>query len=558
MMYNHKKMLLFSIVLLIFLAACQAPPPSTPAAPSTESTEAEMADEESMEMESEDADTEMAEDEPDPDMEMEEEADDEAMAESEDEPATDAEMAEDVGTPISERTGPISEEEATELMYMLVERNSLVFDPALARILEQKDMRFASVLIETMRASQVGLLPFRAEVSALALQELTGENIGNNWGGWVAWYGGTDLTPPADFTTWKGELLGGIDPGFSFFLQSEFESTVRAEEIQWGGVRVDGIPALDQSPMIPAAEADYLDPTDAVFGLSINGDNRAYPLRIIDWHEMANDVVGGVPVSLAYCTLCGAAVAYDGRGSDGVTYDFGSSGFLFRSNKLMYDRQTRTLWNQLTGEPVLGRLVGTGVQLDLLPVVLTTWDDWLATHPDTQVLSIDTGWNRPYDTGAAYGDYFQSEEVMFPVWQRSDLLETKDQVYALTIEGQPKAYPIKILTEERVSNDTHAGQPVVLVSAWDVVQLEGINRRAGLVNYSPGAEVRAYDRGDFEFSSGETEDEVVDQDGTVWTVTEEALVSESGETLERLPGHLAFWFGWFAFFPNTEIYGIEG
>lgn len=561
-MNNHfKKMQLLGLALLILLAACQAPPPGTPAAPISEETQSEQTEAEMEEM-AEDADMEEmaddAEEMAESDSEMDEamdEADDEMMEEEEGEaPAATQTVYEEIDS----RTGPISDEEATELMYFLVERNSLIFDAALARVLEQGDMRFASVLLETMRASQVGLLPFRAEISALALQQLTGEPHGNNWGAWVSWYGGTDLTPPPGFTTWKGELLGGIDPGFALFLQSEFESTVRAEEIQWGGVRVDGIPALDQSPMIPAAEADYLAPTDAVFGLSINGDNRAYPLRIVDWHEMANDVVGGVPVSLAYCTLCGAAVAYDGRGSDGVTYDFGSSGFLFRSNKLMYDRQTRTLWNQLTGEPVLGRLVGTDVKLDLLPVVLTTWDDWLETHPDTQVLSIDTGWNRPYDTGAAYGDYFQSSEVMFPVWQRSDLLETKDQVYALTIEGQPKAYPIKILTEERVSNDTHADQPVVLVSAWDVVQLEGINRRAGLVNYSPGAEVRAYDRGDFEFSSGETEDEIVDQDGMAWTVTEEALVAENGETLERLPGHLAFWFGWFAFFPNTEVYGVEG
>ena len=205
----------------------------------------------------------------------------------------------------------------------------------------------------------------------------------------------------------------------------------------------------------------------------------------------------------------------------------------------------------------MGRLVGTDVKLDLLPVVLTSWEDWLETHPDTQVLDVNTGWNRPYDTGAAYGDYFSSEGTMFPVWQRSDLLETKDQVYALNFDGQPKAYPIKILIEERVVNDEHVDRPVVLVSASEKVVIEGFNRRAGQVNYSPGAEVRVYARADYEFAPGETDDQVIDQNGQTWRVTEDALVADDGETLERQPGHLAFWFGWFAFFPNTEVYGVE-
>lgn len=107
-----------------------------------------------------------------------------------------------------------------------------------------------------------------------------------------------------------------------------------------------------------ATEADYLSDHEPVFGVSINGDQRAYPLRILDWHEMANDVVGGRPVARAYCTLCGSGILYDATAA-GQTYVFGSSGFLFRSNKLMYDRTTNTLWNRLTGEPVIGKLVGS-------------------------------------------------------------------------------------------------------------------------------------------------------------------------------------------------------
>ena len=185
------------------------------------------------------------------------------------------------------------------------------------------------------------------------------------------------------------------------------------EEVVWGGVALDGIPALVNARMLPADEADYITPTELVFGVEINGDARAYPLRILDWHEMANDVVGGVPVALAYCTLCGAGVLFDTRVGD-ATYEFGSSGFLMRSNKLMYDRTTYTLWNQLTGEPVLGKLADGSIELKRLPVVVSTWQAWHARHPDTQVLSLETGHLRDYTPGNPYGSYFASPDTMFP------------------------------------------------------------------------------------------------------------------------------------------------
>ena len=108
----------------------------------------------------------------------------------------------------------------------------------------------------------------------------------------------------------------------------------------------------------------------------------------------------------------------------------------------MYDRQTNTLWNQLTGEPVLGELADKDITLEILPIVLTTWSEWQNQHPDTLVLDPDTGHQRVYIEGAAYGDYFSDDETMFPVWQRSDLLETKDRVFTLRIDGIPKAYPL--------------------------------------------------------------------------------------------------------------------
>ena len=186
--------------------------------------------------------------------------------------------------------------------------------------------------------------------------------------------------------------------------------------------------------------AKYIRGKDRVFGVYINGDARAYPHRILDWHEMTNDVVGETPVSLSYCTLCGSGILYDGR-VEKQQYTFGSSGLLYRSNKLMYDNQTHSLWSNLTGEPISGKLANSGIKLKMLPVVVTTWWEWVKLHPDTQVLDLDTGYELDYSQ-SPYEEYFRSDDTMFPVWLQSDRLKNKDWVFALIVNGKPKAYPV--------------------------------------------------------------------------------------------------------------------
>ena len=480
-------------------------------------------------------------------------------------PTNEPEMAE-TAVPAQETDATaITDDEARALLFNLTEGTRAEADAAIARIIAAQDQRFVSVLIELMRGRQIGLVQYpEFEAIVSNLEALSGQSWGENWGDWITWYGRTDLTPPPGFASWKGRLLAGIDTYFGLFLQDSQPSKIRVEEVQWGGVVLDGIPALDNPAMLPAAEADYLVPWEPVFGIALNGDARAYPLRILDWHEMANDVVGGVPVSLAYCTLCGAAIAYDGRSTDlegnEATYTFGSSGFLFRSNKLMYDRSTLTLWNQLTGEPVLGELAASDIRLNLLPVVLTTWADWQAQHPETAVLDIQTGFNRIYQPGAAYGDYFANDErlfrdgLMFPVWQQSDQLFNKDHVYALRLDETPKAYPILDLLAVRVVNDVVGETAVTLIAAGEIVEVQGTSQRVGPVAYTSGAEIRAFARGEHTFSAGGDDFAVVDENGRTWQVTEEALIGPDGETLERINGHLAYWFGWYAFYPETELY----
>jgi hypothetical protein len=336
---------------------------------------------------------------------------------------------------------------------------------ALGEITASQDKRFIAPLIDLMR-----FVRSRDEYAATleALRTLTGEKLDDWQAAWetlTIWYGAHDkLQPPPGYTAWKGELHAQmIDPRFRQFLYDGAPATVRVEEVVWGGVRVDGIPALVNPRMRVATEADYLIEREPVFGVSLNGDSRAYPLRILDWHEMANDVVGGKPVALAYCTLCGAGVLYDATVA-GKTYEFGSSGLLFRSNKLMYDRATHTLWNQLTGEPVIGKLAGSKIKLTVLPVVLTSWGEWKRQHPDTKVVDLNTSYDRPYQVGATYGRYFASPGTMFPVWRQSRALAKKERVFAIQLNGRAKAYPLDALNREGgVVNDTLGGQPLVVV-----------------------------------------------------------------------------------------------
>ncbi len=369
-----------------------------------------------------------------------------------------------------------------------------------------------------------------------ALQALTGERLGNNWSDWVLWQEGhPEITPFAGFAAYKAWVYSHIDPDFRLFLYDGVAHDIRLEEIVWGGVRKDAIPALVNPTLIAAGAADYLTPDELVFGLAINGDVRAYPLRIMDWHEMFNDVVGGVPVALAYCTLCGSGILYetaiDGRDRP---FEFGSSGFLYRSNKLMYDRETHSLWNQFTGTPVVGALTGSDIVLRTRPVAITTWQAWLARHPHTKVLSLDTGHSRDYSPGRPYGEYFASPDTMFPVRLNDTRLDTKAYVFAL--RGEPeKAWALALFDGGTVINDTAGDMPVVLIG-------DAATRT-----------VRAYASAGRRFAAVADNRDIVRADGADWRITEDALVAADGEALARLAGHIAYWFAWQNFKPRAAV-----
>jgi hypothetical protein len=223
----------------------------------------------------------------------------------------------------------------------------------------------------------------------------------------------------------------------------------------------------------------------------------------------------------------------------GRTFVFGSSGFLFRSNKLMYDQETKSLWHHMRGEPVVGPLADSGIRLTPRPVVTTTWSEWVRAHPRTVVLDVRTGHARDYTPGRPYGAYYASPDTMFPVFPRSPRLATKDVVFVLRLEPHRKVYALAVFDREPVVNDAVGDTPVVVVGR------------------SATRTARAYARQDLAFRPGRSPDElIVERTGERWRVEEEALVAVSGgRRLPRLAGHLAYWFGWFAFHPDTPVYG---
>lgn len=364
-----------------------------------------------------------------------------------------------------------------------------------------------------------------------ALSELTGEPI-ESWADAMLWQEAhPEVRPHPSFREIKVEVLRQIDPEFARFLGGEKSRPenmkIRLEEITWGGVAVDGIPSLDNPLLIPAEEAEYLLDDDLVFGIEIAGDARAYPLRIMGWHEMFNDVVGGVPLALAYCTLCGAGILYETQVSEGEDpLVFGSSGLLYRSNKLMFDRGTDSLWNQFTGRPVSGPLVESGIELKTRPVVITSWAKWRMQHPETKVLSLETGHNRDYGSGVVYKEYFASPELMFPTIVRNEeRVSRKDYIFGVRTPGAARAWPMDAFTGGAVINDEVGGIAVVLVG-------DAATRT-----------VRAFERGPHRFAMGE-ESNGLTGPGGLWRVGEDALTGPNGERLARIPGHISYWFAW--------------
>ena len=345
----------------------------------------------------------------------------------------------------------------------------------------------------------------------------------------------TDDFYPYYYFDFKAELYKYIDPKFEkYFAERYDESIIRLDEVVWGGVRQDGIPPLKYPNMIPVEEAKYLNDSDEIFGVYINGEAKAYPKRILGWHEMAVDKIGGSDVALVYCTLCGSAIAYNMKHKEDI-HKLGTSGFLYRSNKLMYDQATQSLWNTIEGIPVIGPLVDKDIRLESYPVETTTWSIWKNTYPETQVLSLNTGHDRDYSEGAAYQSYFASDELMFPVKNFSNYLPNKELVFVIRSEGyeeDPLAISKNHLRKNPIIHERINGQSIVIISYDKKLP------RAYLVRDETFLKV-----------NGNT---VKDDKQREWQFREDCLIYKNRK-LDRIPSHEVFWFGWFAQYPHTRL-----
>ena len=354
---------------------------------------------------------------------------------------------------------------------------------------------------------------------------------------WYFWLWNQDFKTSANYANFKAALYGGIDRRFArYFVGRGDQARIRLDEVRWGGVVQDGIPPLRDPEMISAEEATYLQPDNIVFGISINGDARAYPKRILAWHEMFVDEIGGVEIAGVYCTLCGAVIPYRTKVGD-KTFALGTSGFLYRSNKLMYDQATQSLWSTNRGVPVIGPLVDKGIQLEQESVVTTTWAEWKRRHPKTTVLSLNTGHQRDYGEGVAYNDYFSSDRLMFNTPFKDQRLKNKREILGLRFPAAPNqqlAIDAAFLSENPIYKSKIGLQQFVVVT-----DQTGANR----VFDTKGVEFKDYDgdRG------------LKDDAGVAWILSEDQLLAADGRTLSRLPAHRAFWFGWQAAFPETQL-----
>jgi hypothetical protein len=327
-------------------------------------------------------------------------------------------------------------------------------------------------------------------------------------------------------------------------------SLVPRDGIVWGGVAPDAIPAIDDPVFEQASSVDWLDDREAVLVLQLDGAVRAYPIQVLMWHEIVNDEVEGRPVAVTYCPLCSSGVAFD-RTVDGRTLDFGTSGSLYLSALVMYDRQSESLWTHFDGRAVLG--TQAGAELDVLPMSTVAWGDFRRAHPDAQVLSKDTGYDRPYGRNA-YRGYDQGDAPL-PGFFRGEV-DARQAGMARVVgfgEGDDAvAVLTKHLAEVGVVDLELGGRPVVV---WHVPGTASALHRDCVAD---GDDVGA--TGVF-FTDGEAfsrdgEELVDDATGTRWSVLGEAVSGpRTGERLEPVTHLDTFWFAWSSHHPETALVG---
>lgn len=310
---------------------------------------------------------------------------------------------------------------------------------------------------------------------------------------------------------------------------------VPLDQIRGGGPPKDGIPSIDDPKFAITAESQFMSDDDVIVGLNLNGESRAYPLSILVWHEIVNDKLGKTPVAITYCPLCYTTQVFD-RTIIGQEVEFGTSGKLYNSNLVMYDRLTDSYWSQSLGIAIKGELAGT--KLERIPFDVMQWKDWKQLYPDTVVLTTETGHVRSYETDP-YGDYYTDSRIIFPVSNKDPRMHVKEIIIGVEQDGLFKAYKQRDIESAKIINDVIGEKELVLMS---------------LFKDNSRAFYRQIDGNLLEFSY--TEDKIIDEmTGSEWNYEGVATSGQlKGAQLVRVPFDPSFWFEWVAIHPQTEVY----
>ncbi|NIR50610.1 DUF3179 domain-containing protein [candidate division KSB1 bacterium] len=336
-----------------------------------------------------------------------------------------------------------------------------------------------------------------------------------------------------------------------------FEDTIGTwnipeDQIFFGGVSKDGIPSLFDPETIPASEADYLSDENLVVGIVVDGQARAYPYAILDWHEVVNETSpGNSLITISYCPLTGTAIVFDGNNA-GRNLTFGVSGLLFNNNLIMFDRQTDSHWPQMRLQSDQGVLKDT--RQKVIPSIETSWGTWKKLFPNSVILSTDTGHDRPYNIpGSAYPGYTNlNSKFLFPVTLNDRRLPTKQRIHGVMFGEGPdnyktKVYLIDLAQKSRLINDVVEDNPVLVVDSgkdnFVISYLRDVNGQT--LTFRLDEDVTEFP---FTFKDDET--------SSTWNVLGEAIDGPlAGMKLERTSSYNAYWFAWGAFFRRAEIHG---
>ncbi len=409
-----------------------------------------------------------------------------------------------------------------------------VRDQALDFLVGLQDPRLIPFLIDLLRS---GLLETPKLESSLKALSRVGEPSG--WLEWSQWLTAQSIEQHPAYKRFKRELLGLMDPTYRALLDPQAASAVGWEEITWSDLGSEELTPLTLPARRRAKTARDMRPEDLVVGIVVDGMPVAYPVLILEWHPVVNDVIGKVPLVVTYCPYSRTAAVYRAQAGERPR-QFAPSGLVVRNNLVMVDVQAGSLWQQMTGHPILGPDYSQGLYLEPLPSTLTTWRVWTRSREKGQavgeVLSFETGFYRPYRASQPYWAQQDPSRVHFPLPPPSKRLAPAEQVFGTLRGERAKVYPVNELRKKNVANDSLGD--INLVVVFDPDSLE----------------VRAFLRGEREFAAAGPS-RLKDAAGEEWRVTDGFLISEDRtRRLPRIAGWQSQWMSWASFHPDSEVY----